>query len=144
MLLHAYLRNQIVYVPTVVQLQTGAYRDIEPVTVLAVANADGLRRAFLGVSARQNDVVPPPPKDKWPPPVLLKYAGVKTWGAFTRGAAVWSIEETGGIYQIIGYRMHPKGHWEENPEQKTIFPTGTKVQDVIDRMIAILQEAARN
>jgi hypothetical protein len=143
MLLHAYLRNQIVYVPTVVQLQTGAYRDIEPVAVLAVANADGLRRAFLDASAGKNAVVPPPPKDKWPPPVLPKYAGVKTWRAFTRGAAVWSIEETAGIYQIVGYRMHPKGYWQEDPEQKTIFPTGTKVQEVIGRMIAILQDAAR-
>ena len=143
MLLHAYLRNQIVYVPTVVQLQTGAYRDIEPVAVLAAANADGLRRAFLDASAGKNAVVPPPPKDKWPPPVLPKYAGVKTWSAFARGAATWSIDESDGNFQIIGYRDHPDGYWAPDREKKIDFPPGSRVEVVIDRMIAILQDAAR-
>ena len=47
MLFHAYLRNAIVYVPTVVKLQTGAYMDVDPVAVVPVANTDGLRHALL-------------------------------------------------------------------------------------------------
>jgi hypothetical protein len=78
MLFSSYLRNGVVYVPTVVKLQTGAYVDVEPVAVAAVADTESLRREFLEAIARKNTIVPPPPKDKWPPPVLLKYAGVKT------------------------------------------------------------------
>jgi hypothetical protein len=106
MLFHAYLRNAIVYVPTVVKLQTGAYMDVDPVAVVPVTNTDGLRHALLDAIARKNAIVPPPPKDDWPPPVLLKYAGVKTWSAFARNAAVWSIEETDVNFLIVGYR-HP-------------------------------------
>jgi hypothetical protein len=69
-------------VPTVVKLQTGAYMDVDPVAVVPVANTDGIRHALLDAIARENAIVPPPPKDDWPPPVLLKYAGVKTWSAF--------------------------------------------------------------
>jgi hypothetical protein len=76
-LFHSYLRNGVVYVPTVVKLRTGAYVDVEPVAVTSVTDTDGLRRAFLDAIARKNAIVPPPPKDNWPPPVLLKYAGVK-------------------------------------------------------------------
>jgi hypothetical protein len=94
MLFHAYLRNAVAYVPTAVKLQTGAYVDVDPVAVVPVANTDGLRGALLDAIGRKNAIVPPPPKDKWPPPILLKYAGVKTWAAFARGAAVWSIQET--------------------------------------------------
>jgi hypothetical protein len=38
MLFNSYLRNSVVYVPTVVKLQTGAYVDVEPVAVMSVAD----------------------------------------------------------------------------------------------------------
>jgi hypothetical protein len=139
---HSYLRRGIVYVPTVAKRETGAYTEIEPVTVVPIAHADGLRRAFEDTIARKNTIVPRP-KGEWPPPLLPKYAGVKTWSAFARDTSTWSIEETDGVYQIVGYRMHPKGYWEQDPDQKIPFPQGTTVNDVITRMIAILQAAAR-
>jgi hypothetical protein len=142
MLFHAYLRNAITYVPTVVKLQTGAYMDVDPVAVVPIANTDGLYRALLDAIARKNAIVPPPPKNDWPPPILLKYAGVKSWSAFARNAAVWSIQETNGNFLISGHRTHHKGYWEEDPDQKTSFPPGSTVHDVVERMIAILQEAA--
>ena len=111
MLFHSFLRNGIVYVPTVVQLSTGAYMDVDPVVVAPATDFEGLRHGFLEAIGKKNAIVPPPPKDKWPPPILLKYAGVKTWSAFARNASVWSIEETDGNYEIMGYRTHPKGYW---------------------------------
>jgi hypothetical protein len=117
--------------------------DVDPVAVVPVANTDDLRSALLDAVGRKNAVVPPPPKDNWPPPILLKYAGVKTWSAFARSAAVWSIQETDGSFLIAGYRIHHKGYWEKDPGQKTSFPSGTTVHGVVKRMIAILQEAAR-
>jgi hypothetical protein len=117
--------------------------DVDPVAVVPVANTEGLRRAFLETIARTNMIVPNPPKDDWPPPVLLKYAGVKTWSAFARGASTWSLKEKEGVYEIAGYRTHQKGYWEEDANKKTNFPPGTAVGDVIDCMIAILQDAAR-
>jgi hypothetical protein len=48
-----------------------------------------------------------------------------------------------GAYQILGYRKHPKGYWEEDQSQKIQFPQQATIDDVVDRMIAILQEAAR-
>ena len=145
MLFHAYLRNAIVYVPTVVKLQTGAYMDVDPVAVVPVANTDGLRHALLDAIARKNVIVPPPPKDNWPPPVLLKYAGVKTWSAFARGACGLEHRREGRdipnrraiepIAMDIGRKI---------PDQKTNFPPDTTVHDVVERMIAILQDAAQN
>jgi hypothetical protein len=143
MLFHAYMRKGIVYVPTVVELQTGAYMDVEPVAVAPVADMEVLRRAFSDAIERKNAVVPNPPKDNWPRPILPKYARVKTWSAFFRSASLWSIKESNGDYQIVGYRRHDKGYWEQDPEQKTSIPSGSTLDEVINRMIAILQEEAR-
>ena len=144
MLFHGYLKKGIVYVPTVAELQTGACVDVEPVAVVPVANTDALRRAFSDAIARKNVVVPNPPKDKWPPPVVLRYAGAKTWSAFARGASLWSIKESKGEYRIAGYRTHPKGYWEQDPDQIIEFPPGASLDVVINRMIEVLQAAARS
>ena len=76
MLFHVYLRAGIVYVPTVAKRE-GAYTDIEPVAVVPVTDTEALRWALLDAVARKNVVVPVQ-RGKWPAPVLLKYAGVKS------------------------------------------------------------------
>jgi hypothetical protein len=73
----------------------------------------------------------------------MKYTGDRNWSAFKRGASTWHIQEKSGDYQIVGYRSHRMGYWEEDPDQKIQFPAEATVDDVIDRMIGILQEAAR-
>ena len=77
------------------------------------------------------------------PSIILKYAGVRSWSAFYRNASTWSIREDDGVYKMIGYRKPSKGSWLQDLEQQIQFPVGTTVDDVVDRMIAILQEAAR-
>lgn len=141
MLHTCYLRQGIVYVPTVGK-RGAVYTTIDPVAVIPVGNTQALHRAFQEAIARKNEPVPPV-KGKWPPPVLLKYAGVRSWSAFARDASTWNIRENDGAYQIVGHRVHPKGYWVEDTDQKIDFPHGTPVDDVIDRMIAILQDAAR-
>jgi hypothetical protein len=140
MLYKCYLRKGVVYIPTVGK-RGGAYTDIDPIAVVPAADKEGLRRAFLNTIARKNVSVPLQ-KGKWPPPVILKYAGVKTWPAFALGTLVWNLEEKDGLYQIFGHRVHPDGYWVRDAEQKIDFPAGTSLDIVVDRMIAILQEAA--
>ena len=79
MLYNCFLKSGIVYVPTVVKMQTGVYSDEEPVAVVSAANSQGLRRAFLEAIREGMQSCPDPPKDNWPPPVLLKYTGANTW-----------------------------------------------------------------
>jgi hypothetical protein len=81
-------------------------------------------------------------RSEWPPPVLLKYAGVKSWSAFQRGMSFWSLEKRDGAFQIAGQTKQPDGMWRDDPEQIIRFPRSAVVDDVIDRMIAILQDAA--
>jgi hypothetical protein len=116
--------------------------DVEPVAAIAASDTAAVRQALLDTIARGNPPTPHYQRGTYPQPVVLKYAGVKTWSAFARGTLNWTIKEKDGKYQIVGYKMHPDG-WVEDPEQITSFPEGTTLDDVIDRAIEIVQEAAR-
>jgi len=139
-----YFRNYTVYIPTMGRMDKGFYRGVEPVAVISASNAEALRQALGATIARGNPDVPQLLRREWPPPVLLKYAGVKSWSAFERGMSLWNIVEKDGIYHIAGHTKQPNGMWKEDPEQTIKFAPETSVDTVIDRMVAILQDAARN
>jgi len=142
MLYKCYLKKHTVYLPTTVNQGIAVYMDVDPVTVVPVADTDHLRRAMLNTIPKENPFRAPTIEDARKPPVLLKYTGDKSWSAFMRGASSWSIYEKDGIFQIEPYRVHPKGYWEPDRDNFIKFPSGTSVDVVIDRMIAILQSAA--
>jgi hypothetical protein len=140
MLQKCYLRNAVVYIPTVGR-RGGAYTIMEPVSVVPLADTEGVRRALLGVIKKGNVAVPLL-KGKQPPPLLLKYVGVKSWSAFVQSSLTWDVKEIDGAYQIVGDKLHPEGYWVEDPNQKIEFPPGTAVEVVVGRLIGILQDAA--
>jgi hypothetical protein len=145
MLITCYLRAGTVYVPTVARRVSGPiYTEIEPIRVVSLRSFDSVRQALRESLKRGNAVIPDPgPRELRAPPTILKYARVRSWSAFFRTASTWSIRDDDGLFKIIGYRKHPKGYWEQDIENEITFPSGTNVDEVIDRMIAILQETAR-
>jgi hypothetical protein len=140
---HIYLRNGIVYVPTMGRMDRGFYRGVEPVAVVPVSNTEGLRRALAETIARGNPDVPMLRRNEWPPPVLLKYAGVKTWSTFERDMSLWDIKQDAGSFRIESNSKRANGMWLEDPKKTITFAPGTSVDDVVERMITIVEEAAR-
>ena len=141
MRLKAYLRKGRVFIPTIGLVTRGLYRDIEPVTIVDVSDTETLRRSLSETAGRGHPPTGPYPQPN-PLPVVAKHAGVKRWGDFARGASPWTIEERNGVYTIVGYRREPN-NWAEDPEQTINFPLGAELDQVIDRMIEVLQDAAR-
>ena len=140
---HIYLKNGVVYLPTMGMMGKGFYRGVEPVAVVPAKNTEGLRHALTATIARGNPAVSQPQRRQdWPPPVLLKYAGVRSWSSFERGMQLWDLKQKNGIFQIAGNTKQPNGMWLEDQEQIITFPPGAPIDSVINRMIAILQEAA--
>jgi len=137
-----YLKRGTVYLPTTVSQGIAVYMDVDPVTVVPVADTDHLRRAMLNTIPKENPFRARSVEDARKPPVILKYTGDKSWSAFMRGASVWAIYEKDGIFEIEPYRVHPKGYWEPDRDNFIKFPSGTSIDVVIDRVIAILQSAA--
>jgi hypothetical protein len=137
-----YLKKGNVYLPATVSQGIALYMDVDPITVIPVMDTERLRRAMRDTLPKENAFRAPKIEDARNPPAILKYTGDKSWPAFMRGASLWSIYEKGGMFQIEPHRVHRKGYWEQNRDQIIKFPSGTSIDVVIDRMIAILQGAA--
>jgi hypothetical protein len=138
-----YLRKGIVYIPTMGKMDEGFYRGVEPVAVVTAIKSEEIREALRAAIARGNPNVPMLRRSEWKPPVLLKYAGVRYWSAFERGMQFWDITRKDGIFHIAGQKKQSNGLWKDDPDQTVVFPVDATVDDVIERMIAILQEAGR-
>jgi hypothetical protein len=143
MLCHCYLKKGVVYLPTVVNQGTAVYMDIEPVRTVRVADTEGLRRALGDTMSKPNAFVPPSIEDARKPPVMLKYTGDRSWSALQRSGLCWDIQNKDGQYKIAGHRIHEGRYWKRDPKQTIQFPPGTTADDVVDRVIGILQDAAR-
>ena len=111
--------------------------------VVSASDADGIRRALQATIARGNPTVPILRRSEYPPPVLLKPAGVKNWSAFERGLKFWTVKERDGAFRIAGQTKHPDGGWRDDPERTIAFASNSTTDEVIDRMIAILQDGAK-
>ncbi len=136
-----YLRRGNIYIPTMGIVDEGFYRGVEPVAVVPVSNTEALRRAFNDAIARGNPKVPSLNRFEYPSPVILKYAGVKSWPTFARNASTWAISEKDGVYKILGYRRASSSGWTEDKDNVETFPIGSTMDDVVTRIIAILQTA---
>ena len=90
--------------------------------------------------ARGNPVVPMLRRSEYPPPLLPKYARVKSWSAFERGLMFWTIKEKNGVFQIAGQSKRADRGWRTDLDRTIDFPLNTTTDDVVDRMIAIVQE----
>jgi hypothetical protein len=141
MLFECYLRNGIVYIPTVGRVDEGFYRSIDPVTIVPVSDTMGLQNALRGTMTRGNPNIANLPGSEL---VLPRSAGVKTWTAFARGALTWNIREQEGTWQIIGQRKRSDRGWENDPNQIIALPTGAGVDEVCNRLISVLQAKTGN
>lgn len=136
-----YLRNHTVYIPTMGMMERGFYRAVEPVAVVSASNTEQLKQALQAAIARGNPYVPMLMRRDWPPPILLKCANVKSWSEFERGMRFWTIQQKDGMFQITRQRKQPDRMWRDDLEQVIDFPPATTADGVIDRMVAILQDA---
>jgi hypothetical protein len=143
-----YLRNAIAYVPTVAQAEAGGhlgyFMDVDPVKVVTAAESEALRNAIIEIMSKGNPIVPAPTRGNFPKPVVLKYAKVKSWSAFEKGALAWAISEKDGIFQINPQRKCADRGWEDDPERIEFLPPGTAVNVVAERLASLVQLALRN
>jgi hypothetical protein len=137
---HLYLRSGTVYIPTMGKMDEGFYRAVEPVAVVSASDIDGTRTALQAAIVRGNPAVPILRRSEIPPPLLPKYAGVKSWSAFERGMMFWTIKEKNGAFQIAGQSKRADRGWRTDLDRTIDFPLNTTTDDVVDRMIAIVQE----
>jgi hypothetical protein len=99
-----------------------------------------LRTAPRETITRGNPIVK---YDRSAPPVLCKYAGVKSWNTFARNASLWVMDDIDGTLRVQPYTRDNKGAFTVDKNATKTMPAASTVDDLIECMIAILEEAAQ-
>jgi hypothetical protein len=133
--LKVYVRKGKAIIPTIAQTEAGYWLDVKPVEVADVADRPALIAALQHTVARGNPTVPVPTRAAFPEPVVLPYAGVKTWSAFTKGASGWKLSKDAGSYVIAPYRDGQEGGWEEDLQRKEEIPAEAPIDSVLQRLV---------
>jgi hypothetical protein len=143
------LYKGMVYIPTDYKVEgRGFYVSRPPVDAIPVEHMERLRGAILAALARRNPPISPEEaraalSDRGNS-AILSATRAKSWYALdqqTRG--LWSLVENEGLYEIrVDQPMKTHG-WHEDKSKRVLFPFGTPVDDVIDRLIAMIQECTQ-
>lgn len=127
-----YLRNGVAFVPTMGKTEAGYWLGVEPVDVLKVETVAALQTSLLAALRRGNPIVPTPTRRKFPPDVMRRYCGMKSFSAFDRTARCWSIARDGNEYCVAEWRHSSRypGAREEALETKLRLPGDTPLEEV--------------
>ncbi len=127
-----YLRRGTAYVPTMARTEAGYWLGVEPVDVEKVADAGALKGVLLRAINRGNPIVPTPTREHFPPDVMRRHCGMKSFSAFERTAQLWSISKNADSYVIRPWRRSARyrGAWEEDHERETIVPATMSLEEL--------------
>jgi hypothetical protein len=136
-----YLKKGIVYVPTTSKVLNGGYQEVEPISIIPATDDDALSASLNEILARSNPILAKYSYANNPKPWPVTAANFKTYSAFAKDTSVWIIRDENGCFNIEPQRKRRDRGWEPDPDKVIAFSPGTAVHKVIERMIAILQEA---
>ena len=136
-----YLRKGIVYLPNMKKAESGFYIGVEPVSIVSVTETNELRQAIGETLARSIPIVPTPPRDA-KLNNILEVTKLRSWSAFERDTVRWLIHEHQGNWKIAIQRSRKEGGGDDQ-SQLIVFPPGTSVDEVSDRLFQVIQEKAR-
>ena len=141
-----YCPSATVLVPTQVQTDLGLYLERGPVESAPLEDRSSVLSILQKVWSRGIARVPHP--TDFPPTgdtPSMKAVRARSWAQFVRDARYWTIEETqDGHYLIQGWLSPPrKSHFEPNSEDVSRFSQVVGIDNVFERLISQIQQAAR-
>lgn len=134
-----YIIGHLVIIPTSSITEHGLYLETEPVATGSLNETEDLVRKIVEKIEQGNPRVPAPQHGAFPKPVVLRYAKAKSWSAFERSAALWSITKEDHEF-IIGpcARAEDRG-WLEDPSRMEKISGTVSLESVARRLVALMQ-----
>jgi len=125
-----------ILIPHRVKTEDGFWLSVEPVETahandtISVVNAV---RTIAGLGVR---IVPTPARDAFPKPILLKYAGSKSWSAFHRTHELIALEENAnGQLTIVPWQRAHGRSYVPNLALLKALPDGATLDDAVSGVI---------
>ncbi|HEV2675575.1 MAG TPA: hypothetical protein VGV37_13610 [Aliidongia sp.] len=136
-----YLRKGIVYLPNMKKTEAGFHIGVEPVLMINVNKMEELSRAIHETLSKSIPIVPTPPRDA-KLNNILEVTKLRSWSAFEKDAVRWVISEHQSTWKIAIQRSRKDGGGDDK-ENLIVFPPGTTVDEVSERLFQVVLEKAR-
>lgn len=137
----AVLRDSV-YVPTVAKTEAGFYRIMEPVAVVKLSDAQGLKDVLKAMLLKGNPIIPTPKLVRRATSPILKYAPIKSLSKFDKEAAYWHISEKEGIYEFGPLKKRADRGWEEDSSRMRKMPPDSALDDVVNQVVQSVQASS--
>lgn len=131
---HVYVRNGTAFVPNVARTEAGFILDVEPVRVAKLNDTPSLESAIEQAMAAGNPRVPTPTRDEYKKPFLIGLAGVRTWKAFERTGACFTVFRGEDGLEITETARNDDGEWVEAPSLNQNLPGNSPALAIAKRI----------
>lgn len=121
---HFYVRGGQVIMPTVVRTEAGFYMDVEPVAIIASAEAAAVTDKLLSILTGECQVVPTPDVQTEPGSCVLEALSLKRWDTFEKEAFLYNFESGGPAMSFYGAGRDGSGRWTAEKTSLLSFPAG--------------------
>ena len=133
---HVYVRGDLVVIPTFSRATAGYFLDTEPVAVSSVRARDEFVRTLDATITTGNPRVPTPTRNCFPKPVVLRYAGVRSWKALESKAVCFTIQHFEGALELSVTGRGDDGRWTDSPIEAVGFSDSAGSAGTVQRIIS--------
>lgn len=137
---HVYVRDGIVYVPTMGRTTAGFFIELAPVYTANFEDLAGLREILLKTLRTPNPKVSTPSRFSYPKlTAVAEMAMAKSTREFEKGAGLLEVQLNDGKYTIAPMKNMGRMGWEETPESKITIPATEEIGRIVEKVITVLQ-----
>lgn len=133
-----WFRRGVILFPTVAKTTLGLIHEVEPVQTLEPAISsvgEALRLAF----ASEPRTIPHPDPAHWPPSVVQRASGARSWRAFVDRVLAVAMSETEKGWEVNGVIPDPRG--KETIVRTIQLPSATEIGELAAAALEIAEAA---
>ena len=133
-------RTGAVLIPCAAKTEAGFWLSVEPVEVAHTDDETSILSGVRKIAAQGVRSVPTPARDAFPKPIMLKYAGSKTWSAFQKIHVLINLERnSNGQFSIQPCRKAEDRSYVPDLAALKVLPIEATLDDAASEVIQLIK-----
>jgi hypothetical protein len=143
MLIHVYVHEGRVLIPTLGTDESGIYTEAEPIEVIDPPQEQKVEEAFKRAVARGTPNVEGSGTGGSIPPIVLAAKEISR-SSFEGSARLWSVLDRGDTFEIVPTKLSTDGGFEDDEDNKEVLPSTGGIDALAQRVAQLVVSASRS
>jgi len=135
-----YIYKGRAFLPIVARTEAGFLLDMEPVCAAPFNDFESFTAAIAAAIATGNPRIPTPGRDEFTKPVVLRVAGIRSWKAFQRSGACFTICRMPTEDRLYETGRDENGRWVDDPALTQTLPANSTAAEIARRIMERVTE----